>query len=387
MAFSSNYVRVESEQVKEFYQPPVPLTAELPTKTRKLIEQLEAVREKFQPLTGWRIEAEALQQAAEVFAQAAHEVYGARLSVEDEDPTHLDAFLNRHLIAPDVRELFDGAQVKEGLQDADYERFAELINENRMPDSEALYYFLGAYWGEWLVRHRGAKWMLHPPLRTVQAFPDMITSGGTVGLMPFSQVVKKLADPVGDNLGYKASVFETDYLPPFPLIASMADSQEAVLSLLPQEARLAEEALEAGDVQGALALLEQGREKDPDNFLLLAQVQQVAWQAEEWETVHSAITALLRQHPHARTFYNLGVFYAQFELFDEAVESLRQAILLHPQYGRAQVTMAALMAEQGQFDAARGLLEAVLTEGYDSSLQEEAQQLLVRIAEVEGGQK
>lgn len=387
MAFQHGYVRVESEQEKAFYQLPAGVTRELPAKTLKLVEKLEARMARFKPITGWLLGEEELKEAAGVFAEAAREVYGARLSVEDEDPLHLDVFLNRHVIAPEIRELFDGARVKEGLTDADYERFAELINVAAIPDSEALYYFLGAYWGEWLVRHRGAKWLLHPPLRPMQAFPDMMTAGGSVCLMPFSQAVKKLADPLGDNLGYKAGVFEQDYLPPYPLVASMADSQEAVLALMPEEARLAQDALEADDAKGALALLEQAAEREPDNLLLLAQIQQVAWSAEEWESAHKAMTALLRQHPHARTFYNLGVFFAQFDLLEEAMEALRQALLLHPQYGRAKLTLAVLLAETGQFEPSKGMLESLLTEGYDSAIQEEAQAVLARIAEIEGGER
>ncbi|MBL0385921.1 tetratricopeptide repeat protein [Tumebacillus sp. ITR2] len=340
------------------------------------MEKLREASAEFRTVGGWKVSTADVQRAAERLVEVVREVFGAPLSLDDEDGTHFDAFLNSHVIAEDLRALFDGARVREGLKDAEYEGFARRIAANSIPAEESLYYFLGAYWGEWLVRHRGAVWMLHAPLRPLQAFPDMITSNGTVSLHPFSQVLKKIADPIGDNLAYKAGVFPNEYIPPYPLIASMADHREATLALLPSEVREAQGAVKQGDMEGALQLLEQAVEREPGNLLLLLQLQQTAWQAQEWELTHKALTSLLRQYPHARSYYNLGVFYAQFDLLDEAVESMRQAILLNPKYGRAKVTMAALLAEQGEVDVARSILTQVLTEGYDSTLQEEAQRLL-----------
>ncbi|KEO84694.1 hypothetical protein [Tumebacillus flagellatus] len=379
MNLPKDYVRLESEQDKLFYETP-PLRAEgWPEGVRIFLEKLREASAAFRSVGGWSVEAEDLRRAADVLAAIAHEVFQAPLSLDDEDATHLDVFLNAHVIAENLRPLFDGARVREGLGDAEYERFANLIAETDIPAEESLYYFLGAYWGEWLARHRGAVWMMHAPLRVLQAFPDMITSFGTVCLHPFSQVLKKIADPVADNLAYKAGVFHNEYLPPYPMIASMADHREAALALMPPEVRTAQGMVQQGEVEAALHLLQEAAEREPGNLLLLVQVQQTAWQAQDWEAVHKALTSLLRQHPHARSFYNLGVFYAQFDLLDEAVESMRQAILLNPQYGRAKVTMSALLAEQGEVELARSILEAVLTEGYDSSLQEEAQKLLLEL--------
>jgi len=379
MAFTDGYVRMETEQDKEFYNLPRPLTSELPQDLQRLVDRLQEQMATFKPLTGWLTGADDLARAADVLAQVAHEVFKVRLSVEDEDPTHFDAFLNRFVIAADVRPLFDGARVRENYSDAEYEAFAAKIEGSSLPDREALYYFLGAYWGEWLVRHRRATWMMQGPIRPLQAFPDMITSYGTVCLMPFSQVLKKLCDPAGDNLGYKASVFEAEYLPPYPLIASMADRQEAVLSLMPTEARLADTAIKSGDLQGALSLLTAASVREPDNLLVLGQIQLVAWQAEEYEVAHKAMTALLRQHSHARTFYNLGAFYAQLELIDEAIESMRQAILLHPNYGKAKLALAGLLCARGEVELAREILTHLLTEAYDSAIQEEARAYLLEL--------
>jgi tetratricopeptide (TPR) repeat protein len=379
MNLRADYVRLESDQDKQYYQTPPLKTDNFSEPVRQFLAKLREESAAFHTVGGWAVSTPELQRAAEVFARAAREVFDAPLSLEDEDAMHLDVFLNRHLIAEEVRPLFDGAKVREGLSDAEYQRFAESIEATRIPAEEALYYFLGAYWGEWLARHRGAVWMMQAPLKPLQVFPDMITSNGTVCLHPFSQAVKKIADPVGDNLAYKSSVFHNEYVPPYPMIASMADSREATLALMPQEARLAQEAVKHGDAEAALSLLQQAVEREGDNLLLLIQLQQTAWQAQEWEIVHGALTSLLRQHPHARSFYNLGVFYAQFDLFDEAVECMRQAILLNPHYGRAKVTMAALVAEQGEYSVAKALLEQVLNEGYDSGLQEEAQRLLMEL--------
>lgn len=379
MMIRTDYVRIETEQDKQYYRTPPLLAAGEPENLQAFLARLQEESAAFRSVGGWSVFTSDLQQAAERFAVAARKEFGVALSLDDEDATHLDAFLNQHVIAPELRPLFDGAKVREQLPDAEYERYAKRIEANQIPALEALYYFLGAYWGEWLVRHRGAVWMMHAPLRPLQAFPDMITANGTVCLHPFSQVLKKINDPVGDNLAYKANVFHHEYLPHYPLIASMADSREATLALMPPEVGLAQTALKHGDGEAALLLLQQASEREPHNLLLLLQVQQVAWQAEEWEIVHKALTSLLRQHPHARSFYNLGVFYAQFDLLDEAVESMRQAILLDPQYGRAKLTMAALVAEQGEVDVAKAILEQVLNEGYDSTIQDEAKRLMYEL--------
>jgi tetratricopeptide (TPR) repeat protein len=372
---------LESEEEKAFYNPPAPLTEELPADVRRFAELLRERSAILRPVAGWSVAASDLREAAEIFAAAAHEVFGVRLSVDDEDPTHFDAFLNRYLIAEELRPLFDGAQVREDFSDADYERFAQLIGKTPIPAEESVYYFAGAYWGEWLVRHRGATWALHAPLRPLQAFPDMITAHQTVALLPFSQVVKKLADPVSDTLASKAHAFGSEYLPPYPLIASLADSEEATVALMPEKARAGLEAAAKGDMAGALALLQEAAEGEPENLLVLAHIQVIGWQAEEWEAVHRAMTQLLRQHPHARTFYNLGVFYAQFDLLEEAVESIRQAVLLHPPYDRAKLTMAALLAEKGEMARARSILQEVAGESFDPQMQEEVARLLAELGE------
>lgn len=383
MWMRADYVRLETDEEKVYYQPPARVTEEVNPEVGRFLALLRERSAPFRPLTGWKVGREDLRAAADVFAAAAREVFRVRLSVEDEDPTHVDAFVNTYLLADELRPLFDGARVKEKLADREYERFAKMLRETAMPAEESLYYFLGAYWGEWLVRHRGAVWMMHPPLQPLQAFPDMITANGTVGLLPFSQAARKLADPVGDTLAYKAETFEKEYLPPFPLIATLADRQEATLSLMPQKVRQALAQAKRGEAEQAMIGLAEAHEEQPDNLLVLGLLQQVAWESEQWEVAHQSLTSMLRQHPHARTFYNLGVFYAQFELLEEAVEAMRQAVLLHPHYGRAKLTMSALLAEKGDTGLAKAILQELLTEAYDSAIQEEAQALLLQVEDIE----
>ncbi|MGB8954733.1 MAG: tetratricopeptide repeat protein [Tumebacillaceae bacterium] len=376
---SHTYTRLETDEMKAYYTPSVPLTDEVEMKVEEFLARLLEESKAFRGLTGWAVEAERLAQAAGVFARVASEHFKVTLSLDDEDPLHLDAFLNQHLIAPELRSFFDGPKVKEGLPASDYEQLMMFIEGTAIPREESLYYFLGAYWGEWLVRHREAVWSVFTPLRPLQAFPDMVTSHGTVCLHPFSQVLNKLTDPIGDSLANKAQVFPVDYLPRYPLIASIADANEATLSLMPEPARRAYTALATYDLEKALELMLDGLEQDPENLPLLAEAAQVAWQAEQWELTHKAMTALLRMRPHPRTYYNLGVFYAQFEAMDEAIESLRQAVLLNPRYDRAKMTMALLLAEVGEIDAAREIAQMLLAEGSDPAIQSEARNLLLRL--------
>lgn len=376
---SQTYTRLETDEMKAYYTPSVQLTDQVEMKVEEFLARLVEESAEFRGLTGWAVEEEKLAEAAGVFARVASEHFQAALSVEDEDPLHLDAFLNQSLIAPELRSFFDGAKVKEGLSSADYEQMMMFIEGTAIPREESLYYFLGAYWGEWLVRHREAVWRIFPPLRPLQAFPDMVTSHGTVCLHPFSQVLTKLADPIGGSLANKAQVFPIDYLPRYPLTASIADANEAMLSLMPEPARRAYAALRTDDLETALELMLDSLEQDPENLPLLAETAQVAWQAEQWELTHKAMTALLRMRPHPRTYYNLGVFYAQFEAMDEAIESMRQAVLLNPRYDRAKLTMALLLAEVGKNEAAREIAQMLLAEGSDPAIQSDAQDLLLRL--------
>jgi len=365
--------------MESHYSLPARLAEQVLPDVASLLEELRELSAKFRPVGGWKTDESSLREAADVFARTASSRFGASLSLDDEDPTHLDAFLNTYLIMPELRPLFRGADVIEGLREAEYETYAQFLGDSEIPGEESLYYFLGAYWGEWLVRHREARWTLFPPLRPMQAFPDMITTVATVCLHPFSMVLRKLADPVGDNLAYKAQVFGRDYLPPYPLTATPDDSTKAMLSLLPEQAQDALHQIKAGHLLQGVKLLERTADEHPASLQTLTLLQQAAWQAEEWETAHGAMTALLRQRPHARTFYNLGAFYAQFELLEEAIESMRQAILVDPNFGRAKLTLAELLIEAGEERLASEVMEHFMKEGFDSALREEAEALMRRL--------
>jgi hypothetical protein len=127
------------------------------------------------------------------------------------------------------------------MSDEEQEQYYLAAEANRVPDEPLLYYAMGAFWGERLVRHQEVEWALFEPLRAVQSFPDMVTGAGTICLHPFSQVGKKLADPEGDQLAFKlaAATQNKRYFPPYPLTAALADSEVAAAASLPPDARQA----------------------------------------------------------------------------------------------------------------------------------------------------
>ena len=136
---NQEYVRLETEEDKRFYQPPARLTEDVTPEMGRFLTLLRERSADYRPVSGWKVGADDLRGAAQVLAEAAKEAFGALLSLDDEDPTHLDAFVNTYLIAPELRPLFDGARVREGLTDKEYDQFAKLLQQATIPAEESLY--------------------------------------------------------------------------------------------------------------------------------------------------------------------------------------------------------------------------------------------------------
>ena len=211
----------------------------------------------------------------------------------------------------------------------------------------------------------------------------MITVGQTICMHPFSQVVKKMSDPEGDQLAFKVSArFAWRYLPPFPLLASLADAEYAAYSLLPQEAREAQDLAEQGDVVAALDLLEKALAHSPENVCLHSVAIQVAFQGEAWQRVEDWSLAALGLCPdHPVLSHNLAVLYSwQEDLLPKAVGLLETALEQAPSYGRAHLTLASCYAQTGEMDKANEHFDWV--KEHDQELAPEAELIL---AEMQNG--
>jgi hypothetical protein len=72
-------------------------------------------------------------------------------------------------------------------------------------------YALGAFWGEWLARRRGAIWVPAPECHPVLDEVDVTEVPGGLSASPFNHVCKALRDPEGDALWPKADYRRPHY--------------------------------------------------------------------------------------------------------------------------------------------------------------------------------
>jgi len=371
------YSRTESDAVRAFYQSYAKVFDETPADLLPLIAKLEQASGVARAATEFPISPQALSQAARAFEVAALEAYQFRLSVDVADPEQLDRFANTFLIDPALRPYFDGAGPRE-LPEEESRGYFDAVESLRVPNEPLLYYCMGAFWGEWLVRHRQAVWALYPPLKPIQSFPDMISASNTLCAHPFSQVNKKLSDPEGDQLAYKAKVMQAEarYLPPLPLIASLADAEEAALATLPPFTRAACDLEKSGDADGALRAYAEAIASNGKDLRTLSLAVQAAWQGKRWEFVEHWSLAALRSAPTHPVFsHNLAVLYAGTPgRLNDAVKLLETALRTNPAYGRGHLTLASCLFELGDRDAARA--EAMWVIENDPQLRSAAEEFL-----------
>lgn len=371
------YVRVEGAEIAAFYEPYAPFLAETPPDIAAFTELLAERLDLSRATEEYPTDPAATQAAANAFVAACTAQFGVELSLDSPDVTQLDRVINRRLIAASLRPFFADAGLREDLDEAEIEAYQQAMTELRIPEEPLFYYCMGSFWGEWLCRHRQAVWALYEPLRPIQVFPDMISSGSTVCIHPFSQVVKKMSDPEGDQLAFKAAPgMVKRYFPPFPLLVSLSDAEEAVFALLPPAARRARRLEGTGRVAEALASYEEALAAAPDHAALCALAVQCACRAEDWERAGTWLrTGLALSPEHPVLCHNLAVLLArQPEGMAEAISLLRTAIAALPNYGRARLTLAAFYAETGE--AEQALAEAQWVLDNDPELAEAAAELI-----------
>jgi tetratricopeptide (TPR) repeat protein len=345
------YKRVEEESIRAFYKLYGDWLPQTPAHVASFVNRVAT-------LTGLPAQADtypavesAVRKVAGAAARAAGETLPAELDLDNADPAQLDR-------------LIDGLVPQSA--------------EWGVPREPLLYYSLGAFWGEWQVRHRQARWSLYSPLRPVQSFPDMVTAGPTICSHPFSQVCKKFTDPEGDNLEFKSKAMASHkrFLPPFPLLASLADADRAARDLLPEIAQRGADAEEADNPAQAYELYCEAAYHNDQIPQLLARIIGVAWQLEKWDMVDGVSQRLLALVPdHPTTCHNLAVLYSgNEEYLNEAIDLLQQALTSDPHYARAHMTLASCLAERGDRNGARQHAQWVVEN--DQELAEEAKEFI-----------
>jgi tetratricopeptide (TPR) repeat protein len=377
-----SYERQEGPELQAFYRLMVPAAASIPEDLGRLVAQLAERTGLPRRAAEYPVDEPTIAAAAEELVEGVRAVFGFTLDLAVDDATQLDRFLDAHVIDPALRPFFaDGGPRKE-LGEDESRRFAECKAACRAPDEPLLVYALGAFWGEWLVRHRRFQWRLYPPLRPVQAFPDMITAQATICVHPFSQVCKKLGDPEADNLAFKARVFHFTrrYFPPYALLASLADSEQAAIEMLPPSAREALVVQQQGDAKRALELLLRAGEEDTHNPRLLYLIITAAYRLKLFDLMEGTSYHLLEMIPdHPLANHNLAVLYAsRKELLPEAEKLLRTALASDPEYSRAHITLAMVLRDLDRIEEAKEHVRWVRE--HDPEMRAEADDWLRRLA-------
>lgn len=373
----SSYTREETPEVEAFYTPYSEFMETTPPELDRFVGVLARETGLERNRVSYPISAEMLEAAATAFSTAALQVFGPKLSLESQDSEQLDRFANKHLIDGGLRPFFTGSTMSEGLSEEEEEEFGDLYDSSRIPNEPLLYYSMGAFWGEWLIRHRQAAWRLVAPLRPIQSFPDMVTTANTVCIHPFSQVVKKFSDPAGDQLAFKATASSgmKRQFPPFPLTASISDSDYAATYGFPTLFSRGWSHAKSGDNSQALAIYKeffQAEVSDPQFYFLAIPT---AWEEQQWQIVEQwSLRGLELSPKHPVLNHNLAVLYSDIpDAVPDAIEMLRLAIAEDPSYGRARITLASILHDGGNSSDAFELLDWVVENDYQ--LREEASSL------------
>lgn len=365
------YVRSEPAEWASTYAPPNGYLPVLPPGVAEIAGAVaqsvgRATRDADFPVT-----AEALSTAAAAFCRVASAVTGVPLDLGAPNAAQFDAVAD-HFIDPALRPYFAGGRLRSDLTAAEQDAWRAMGASARVPDAPDLYYGFGAACGEWLVRHRHSVWGLLGPLRPMQFFPDAAAAGHTMSALPFSFVSKRLADPEGDNLNFKMDDPPMrDRIPPFPLIASLADTREAWFRTFPPEARplLISEASAPPErtLAGYMRLLRRHPEHtgllsvagelartQVDPYLAVTLLRRLSPLAPDVSRVHLTLAMLLVSAPNPK--------YA-----NEITEHVRAAIRLEPNEPALRSFLATHLARAGDAEGARECLRWLVEHDRDQA--------------------
>lgn len=370
------YVRQESKEIAAFYKPYARFQNQSPPDVGKLVTTLADKTRLHSAAAEYPTEDEAIASAGTALCQAVSECYRFDLDYDSPDSTQMDR-LTDYLIDPQLRPFFENGKPRKDMSEAEAAKYMEARDSISIPNEPLLYYALGAFYCLWLVRHRQAEMCLYSPLRPIQSFPDMITVGPTICLHPFSQVTKRLSDPEGDNLEFKVSSRMTQgRMPPFPLLASLADAEFAALQLLPPTARHAREAERQDQVEQAFRLYAKAIADDPNNLQVLSMGSACALKLRQYDAAMDWMELILSMQPKSPLImHNLAILYGGPPgRSAEAIRLLKDAIEFDPYYARARITLASFLLDAGSRQEAIAQAEWVLKN--DSNLKNEAARFL-----------
>jgi len=337
------YKRGDEGPAAVFYQIYATYYDETPPGVKRLVDSIERATDlPRRGVSTWPIDERAVAESAAAFAQSANNIFFADLDLDIAGPAPIDTFAREHLVDPALRKVLE-----------DDEKYGAILEaeSQRVPDEPLLYYALGCFLGEWLVRHAGAKWFLHAPLDPIQSFPDMLRTVTLTALAPFSLATKLIADPLGNSFAAVTHALPAATLyGPAALCASVSDSEEILRELVGEKVAKATERLRAGKKDAAFEMLEAAVEKNKDNGHLLHQVAVLGWDHHEYGLVHRASALQSELAPEStETQHNFAAIESMREGgLEPAIEILERLLESDPGYARTRLTLASCYHESGQ---------------------------------------
>ena len=337
------YQRGDEGPARVFYKAYARFYDEAPGVVRRLVSTIEnATGIPRRGLSTWPTDARAVEETAAALVQAVRNIFFFELDLDNDDAGQLDTLAREHLIDPALRRTLD-----------DDEAYAEIVGKEQqcVPDEPLLYYAIGCFMGEWLVRHAGARWFLHAPLDPIQSFPDLLRTVTLTNVAPFSLATKLLVDPVGASFEAVAHTAPTATLfGPLALCATISDSEEILKTLLGPKFEKAAAVLKSGKKERAFDILEAEIEKQPTNGHLLHQVAALGWDYQEYGIVHRASELQLELAPDStETRHNFAAIESMREGgLEHAIELLEDLLERDPNYARTRLTLASCYHESGQ---------------------------------------
>ncbi|MHC4955407.1 MAG: tetratricopeptide repeat protein [Planctomycetota bacterium] len=337
------YKRGDEGPASVFYKAYAKFYDETPSGIRRLVNAIESATDlPRRGVSTWPTDARTVEETAAAFAEAARNIYFAELDLDSKGAAQLDRFAREHLIDPNLRPLLDDSEKYGAAMEAE---------DVRVPDEPLLFYAMGCFIGEWLVRHAGCRWFLHAPLDPIQSFPDLLRTGTLTTLAPFSLATKLLADPVGASIEslLPALPSATLYLP-IALCATVSDSEEALRELAGPKIERATELLKERRQEEAFDLVEAAVEKNKDNGHFLHQVAALGWDYHEYGIVHRASELQLELAPDStEAQHNFAAIESMREGgLEPAIKMLERLLESDPGYARTRLTLASCYQEAGQ---------------------------------------
>ena len=369
------YRRGDEGPAAAFYRVDAGFHPEAPPAIRRFVSALEAqTKLPRRGVSTWPTDSDSVERTAQAFARAADNLFFAGLDLASDDAAQLDRFALEFLVDPQVRGMFDDGRLRE----PEAANYAALRAERRnlVPNEPLLYYAMGCFWGEWLVRQTSSRWFLFAPLLPLQSFPDMLRTGSLTALSPFSLATKLLADPAESLAGKVAAMPEGTLFGPVALCASISDSEEILRRLVGPKVEEATRLLKQGKNDAAFRLLDKAIDADPGNGHLLFQAAILGWEHKRFEFIHRATALQLELAPRsAEIRHNFAAIESMREGgLEPSIAMLEELVAEDPDYARARLTLASSLLEAGRRDEARRHAQWVVD--HDAALAPQARGVL-----------